>query len=130
MLGQKSCGQSESHCFSKWQRNALAKVGPSGDPKHPNIKFTFEHQYDHSFLFLDLKICRENNKFTTSVYEVFTNFKSFIPTVYKFGLVYTLLHRCFNIISYYEKFHNEINALKQIFKTNGYPFQFIDRCIK
>ena len=32
MLGQKSCGQSESHCFSEWQRNALAKVGPSGDP--------------------------------------------------------------------------------------------------
>ena len=105
-------------------------MGPSGDPKHPNIKFIFEHEYDHSFLFLDLKICRENNKFTTSVYGVFTNFKSFIPTVYKFDLVYTLLHRCFNIISYYEKFHNEINALKQIFKINGYPFQFIDRCIK
>ena len=61
---------------------------------------------------------------------VFTNFKSFIPTVYKFGLVYTLLHRCFNITSSYEKFHNEINALKQILKLNGYPTQFIDRCIK
>ena len=32
MFGQKSCGKSESRCFSKWQRNALAKVGPSGDP--------------------------------------------------------------------------------------------------
>ena len=32
MFGQKSCGQSESHCFPKWQRNALTKVGPSGDP--------------------------------------------------------------------------------------------------
>ena len=77
MLGHKFCGQSESHCFSKRQRNALNKVGPSGDPKHPNLKFTFEHEYDHSFLFLDLKICRENNKFTTSVYGIFTNFKSF-----------------------------------------------------
>ena len=27
MFGQKSCGQLESHCFSKWQRDALAKVG-------------------------------------------------------------------------------------------------------
>ena len=27
MLGQESCGQAESHCFSKWQRNALAKIG-------------------------------------------------------------------------------------------------------
>ena len=30
----------------------------------------------------------------------------------------------------YEKLHNEINALKQIFKVNGYPIQFIDRCLK
>ena len=61
---------------------------------------------------------------------LFTNFKSFIPTVYKIGLVYTLLRRCFNITSSYEKLHNEINALKQILKLNGYPNQFIDRCKK
>ena len=104
--------------------------------KHPNIKFTFEYEHNNSFLFLDVKICREKNKLTTSVYRkptfsgVFNNFKSFIPTVYKFDLVYTLLHRCFNITYSYEKFHNEINALKQILKLNRYPTQFIDRCIK
>ena len=102
----------------------------------PNIKFTFEHEHNNSFSFLDVKICWENNKLTTSVYRkptfsgVFTNFKSFILTFYKFGLVYILLHCCFNITSSYEKFHNEINALKQNFKLNGYPTQFIDRCIK
>ena len=104
--------------------------------KHPNIKFTFKHEHNKSFLFLDVKICWENNKLTTSVYRkptfsgVFTNFKSFIPIVYKFGLVFTLLHRCFNITSSYEKFHNEIKALKQILKLNRNPTQFIDRCIK
>ena len=93
----------------------------------PNIKFTFEYEHNNSFSFLDVKICHENNKLTTFVYrkptfsEVFTNFKSFIPTVSKFGLVYTLLHRCFNITSSYEKFHNEINVLKQILQLNGYP---------
>ena len=62
--------------------------------KHPNIKFTFEHEHNNSFAFIVVKICQENNKVTTSVYRkptfcgVFTNFKSFIPTVYKFGLVY------------------------------------------
>ena len=61
---------------------------------------------------------------------VFTNFKSFIPTFQKFGLIYTLFHRCFNITSSYEKFQSEINALNQIFKLNGYPIQFIGRCIK
>ena len=104
--------------------------------KYPNIKFTFEHEHNNSFSLLDVKICRQNNKLTASVFRkptfngVFTNLKSFIPTVYKFGLVYTLLHRCFHITSSYEKFHNEINALKQILKLNGYPTQFIDRCIK
>ena len=57
---------------------------------------------------------------------VFTNFKSFIPTIDKFGLVYTLLHCCFNITSYYGKFYNGINVVKQILKLNRYPIQFID----
>ena len=104
--------------------------------KHPNIKFTFEHEYNNTFLFLDAKISREIKKLTTSVYRksnfsrVFTNFKSFIPTFQKFGLVYTLLHRCFNITSSYEKFHSEMNALKQIFKLKRYSIQFIDKYIK
>ena len=104
--------------------------------KHPNTKFTFEHEHSNIFSFLDVKICREKNKLTTSVYRkstfsgVFTNFKSFLPTVQIFGLVYTVLHRCCNINSSCEKFHNEINALKQIFKLNCYPIQFIDRSIK
>ena len=106
------------------------------DTKHPNIKFTFEHEHNNTFLFLDVKKYCENNKLTTSVYRkatfsgIFTNIKRFIPTVHKFGLGYTLLHRCFNIISSYQKFNNKINALKQIFKLNVYPIQFIDRFIK
>ena len=39
----------------------------------------------------------------------FTNFQCFISTVYKFGLVYTLLLRCFDIPSSYQKFINENN---------------------
>ena len=38
--------------------------------------------------------------------------------------------KALKVTSSYEKFHDEINALKQIFKLNGYPVQFIDRCIK
>ena len=38
--------------------------------KHPNIKFTFEHEHNNSFSFLDVKICRENNKLTTSMYHL------------------------------------------------------------
>ena len=88
--------------------------------------------------FLNVKICYENNKLlyienpllVEFLLILYPQFRSFIPTVQKFSLVYTLLHCCFNITSSYKKFHNEINALKQIFKLNGYPIQFIDTCIK
>ena len=100
--------------------------------KHPHIKFTFKHEHNTFFLFLSVKVSCENNKFTISVYGkptfsgVLTNFKSFKPTVYKFGLVNTLLYCCFNIASSYDKFHNEIDGQKQIFQLNRYPIQFFD----
>ena len=63
--------------------------------KHPNIKFTSEFEENYSFSFLDVKITCSNNQLITSVFwkatfsGVFTNFKSFAPVAYKFGLVYT-----------------------------------------
>ena len=95
--------------------------------KHPNIKFTSGFEENDFFSFLDVKITRRNNQLVTSVFRkatfsgVFTNFKSFMPVAYKFGLVYTLLHRSFSICSSYEKFHEEIVLLKDIFKKNEYP---------
>ena len=91
---------------------------------------------ENSISFLDIKITRENNKFTTSVYrkptsnEVFTNFGSFIPKSYKYNLLFTLLHRAFKLCSNFELFHQEIYKLKTIFENNGYPKSFIDLCIK
>ena len=79
--------------------------------KHANIKFT--------------------SVFRKATFSgVFTNFKSFMPVTYKFGLVHTLLHRSFSICSSYEKFHEEIVLLKEVFKKNEYPQFFIDKCIK
>ena len=36
--------------------------------KHPHIKFTFEHEHNNRILSMDVKMCLENNKLTTSVY--------------------------------------------------------------
>ena len=64
--------------------------------KHPNIKFTSEFEENDSFSFLDAKIIGRNSQLVTSVFRIatfsgaFTNFKSFMPVSYKFGLVYTL----------------------------------------
>ena len=103
--------------------------------QHPNIESTFEVEKSNNFSFLDVKICRENNKFTTSVFRkrtyrgVCTNFDSFILISYKHGLVNTLIFRCFKICSFYEKHHNEI-YLREFFQRNRYPNDFVDLCIK
>ena len=104
--------------------------------RHPNIKFTFEVEKDGGFPFLDVLVSRENNKFVTSVYRkptfsgVYTNFKSFIPIGYKFGLVKTLLFRCFSLVSDFSKFHIEIEFLKKVLARNGYPCGLIDSCVR
>ena len=55
--------------------------------------------------FLDIEESREKGKFVTNAYRkptfncMHTHFENFLPTVYKFGMVYTLTYRCFNICS-------------------------------
>ena len=61
---------------------------------------------------------------------MYTNFISFIPLKYKFGLLYTLSNRCFNLSSEFLKFHHEVDKLKKILSKNTYPQQFIDECIQ
>ena len=95
--------------------------------KHKNMKFSIETEMNGSLSFLDVKIFRENDKFVTSVFRketfsgVYTNFISFIPLEYKFGLVHTLLNRCFNLSSDFLKFHHEVDKLKNILSKNAYP---------
>ena len=104
--------------------------------RHPNINFTFEKEQDNKFPFLDVKITREESRFVTSVYRkptfsgVYTNFASFIPMPYKFGLIFTLLFRCFTLVSDFSKFYVEINYLKTMLSKNGYPLHLVDSCIK
>ena len=103
--------------------------------QHSNITFTFEVE-KNNFSFLDVKICRENNKFTTSVFRkptfsgVFTKFDSFIPISYTHGLVNALIFRGFKICFSYKKIYNETIYLKEIFKRSRYLNDFVDLCIK
>ena len=104
--------------------------------QYPNIKFTSEIEENNCMSFLDIKIIRELNSFSTSVYRkptfsgVFTNFDSFIPLSYKTGLIWSLLYRAFSLCSSFELLHQEILKLKDILKRNGYPISFIDKCVK
>ena len=104
--------------------------------QHKNIKFTSEIEENGSLPFLDTKISHENNKFVTSVYRkptfsgVFTNFKSFIPDIYKRGFIETLLNRSFRLCYNYENFHWKIETSKSILKHNSYPRNLVNHCIK
>ena len=103
---------------------------------HPNMSFSFEQEVNDKLSFLDVEVSRQQGKFVTSVYRkptfsgVYTHFDSFLPEVYKVGMIYTLAYRCFKICSDWTKFHEELNFLKQVFLKNGYPLSFIGKCFK
>ena len=91
-----------------------------------------------SFLWRNGEISRENGKFVTTVYRKPTfsgvypfqddkfSTESFLPPTHKFGILYTLVCKCFTLYSDWSKFHRELVTLKEIFRRNGYPKLFTD----
>ena len=104
--------------------------------RHANMSFTVEREKQNRMSTLDIAIIREDKAFTTSVYRklplvVFIHiFDSFFPSTYKFGTVYTLAYRSFQICSSSTKLHNELVCVKETFLKNGYLEDFIDKCFK
>ena len=100
------------------------------------MSFAIETEKENKLSFLDVEVIQEQGKFTTTVYRkptfsgVYSNFASFLPSVCKFGMVYTLVYRRFHISSNWTQFHTELTFLKGIFRKNGCPENFIDKCFK
>ena len=67
------------------------------------MSFSMKTEKESKLSFLDVEIIREQGTFTTTIYRKPTfsgansNYESFLPSVYKFGMVYTLVYRCFRI---------------------------------
>ena len=103
---------------------------------HPNMSFSHEVERDGKLSFLDANVFREERQFVTNVYRkptfigVNTHSERFLPTTYKFEMVYTLAYKCFRICSDWTKFNQELRFLKRVFLKNGYPSAFIDSCFK
>ena len=103
--------------------------------RHPNIKFTYELENNNTLPFLDVNVFRDAGRFSSTVHRkstfsgVYSNFGSFMPVMYKRGLVSTLLYRAYIISSSFQSLHKEIENLKKIFSKNGYPTKFVDKCI-
>ena len=101
------------------------------------MSFSFEQEKKmKSLSLLDIELSQEKGKFSTVVYRkltfsgVYIHFESFLPTVLKFGMVYSLAYHCFKICSGWTKFHKELSFFKRVFLKNGYPLAYIDNCFK
>ena len=100
------------------------------------MSFSVETEKENKLSFLGVEVIREQGKFTTTIYRkptfsgVYSDFESFLPSVYKFGMVYTLVYRCVRICSNWTQFHTELIYRKGIFQKNSYPKNFIDKCFK
>ena len=94
---------------------------------HPNIKFTIEQEVNNFLPFLDIRITRDNNNFTTSVYRKDTfsgmgqNFYSSTDNKFKLNTCRTLLFRAYEICSNWSLFHKEIEFLSKFFIQNSFP---------
>ena len=105
--------------------------------QHPNIQFTNEEESNNSLAFLDIYVSRDaSGCLSTTVYRkptfsgLYLQWASFVPKKYKRGLVNGLLHRAWRICSSFELFHQEVIFLKDILQKNGYPYTFIDQCVR
>ena len=67
------------------------------------MSFSMETERKNKFYFLDVEVIGAQGKFTTTIYRkptfsgVYRNSKNFLSSVYKFGMIYTLVYRCFCI---------------------------------
>ena len=101
---------------------------------HPSIQFTVERG-NRCMPFLDVNVEIHSNTFITSVFrkvthtEVFLNYFAVAPTVWKKGVILSLLHRAKMICSSVPVFNTEVSKLKNMFIANSYPVKFIDNVI-
>ena len=104
--------------------------------KHRNISFTVEQEQNKQLPFLDIMITRDGDSLVTDVYRKPTytglglNFYSFVPNLFKFNSIKTLLHRAYNMCNDWHKFHLELERLKHYFHVNSYPSSIVEKHIK
>ena len=93
--------------------------------RHAIMSFTIENGKQNRMSFLDVQIIGEDKTFTASIYStptfsgVYTQFDSFLPPDYKFGIVDPLADRCFQIWSSQTKLYTELVCLEKVFSVDS-----------
>ncbi|BHF72281.1 hypothetical protein SprV_0401534500 [Sparganum proliferum] len=103
----------------------------------PDIQFTMEEEENNQLAFLDVLVCRKDcGGLKTKVFRKATNtiqvlnFNSNHPISHKRSCVRTLYRRVETHCSEPEDKIAELKYLRWVFKANGYPCNFVNRCIR
>ena len=73
--------------------------------RYPNINFPIEFEENHEIPFLDVRVKRNLNTFTTlhrktTFTGLYTKWDSFTPRKYKINLIRTLTYRCLHLLQF------------------------------
>nr|VZI10299.1 unnamed protein product [Spirometra erinaceieuropaei] len=103
----------------------------------PDIQFTMEEEENNQLAFLDVLVCRKDcGGLKTKVFRKATktnqvlNFNSNHPISHKRSCVRTLYQRVETYCSEPGDKIAELKYLRWVFKANGYPRNFVNRCIR
>ena len=102
---------------------------------HPSLQFTMESEDDGQLPFMDVRVRKEENVFTTAVYRkptftgLYTRWDSYCRTSQKIALVRSLVQRARKICSP-QYLDGEMETLQSIFEKNGYPGPIVSRVIQ
>ena len=102
---------------------------------HPSLKFTFEKETDGSLPFLDVLLQRTFNSLQMSVYRKptfvgqYIPWRSFCPKSQKVSLFSCLVFRAFKICCE-TTIDNELENIRKIFGSLGYPSDIVDKTIR
>ncbi|BHF82483.1 hypothetical protein SprV_0802562100 [Sparganum proliferum] len=123
--------------FVVFDRDQLLTFKKRLNAVFPDIQFTMEEEENNQLAFLDVLVCRKDcgglkNKWlskATNTMQVLT-FNSNRPISHKRSCVRTLYRRVETHCSEPEDKIDEIQYLRRVFKANGYPRNFVNRCIR
>nr|VZI24311.1 unnamed protein product [Spirometra erinaceieuropaei] len=103
----------------------------------PDIQFTMEEEENNQLAFLDVLVCRKDcGGLKTKVFREATNtmqvlnFNSNHPISHKRSCVRTLYRRVETHCSEPEDKIAELQYFRRVSKANGYPRNFVNRCIR